>query len=493
MCTRLYLCLLSLLLSSWARAADEPNVLVIFTDDHRFSGVHSLAGGQVQTPNIDRLSEEGFVFTQAFLQGSMHPATCIPSRHMLLTGRSLFDLEGRGYTIPPSSTMMGEAFRDAGYRTYHVGKWHNDTQALARSADKGIMVKEGKPYLEDQFRMPIKDWDPSGVFSRDEAYLFVYDESGATVRRGVTDADERGPTGTEADGPHSSNLFADGAIELIGKHDPGKPFFMYLAFFAPHDPRQAPEAYRALYPAESIGLPPSYRPQHPFDNGEMSIRDEQLAPWPRTVEVVQQELADYYAIITHMDAQVGRVLEALEASGQADNTIIVFAGDSGLAVGNHGLMGKQSLYDEDGIHVPLIFGGKLEGHGTRLPAFAYTYDVFPTLCELAGIDIPKSVTGTSLAPILNGEVDAVRNFTYHAYKDWMRAYRRGDFKLIEYFRKTGDEEASRGSRVTQLFNLADDPWETTDLSFRREYQSQLRQMQTEMRETALELDDDIQF
>jgi arylsulfatase A-like enzyme len=116
---------------------------------------------------------------------------------------------------------------------------------------------------------------------------------------------------------------------------------MYLAFHAPHDPRQAPEAYRALYPPESIKLPPSYLPQHPFDNGEMTIRDERLPPWPRTPAIARQELADYYAIITHLDTQIGRVLAALEQSGQADNTIIVFAGDSGLGVGNHGLMGKQ--------------------------------------------------------------------------------------------------------------------------------------------------------
>lgn len=263
------------------RAAERPNVLVIYTDDHRFSGVHALGGLQVQTPHMDRLAEEGFVFTRAYLQGSMHPATCIPSRHMFLTGRSLFDLEGRGSTIPPSSTMMGEAFGQAGYQTYHVGKWHNDAASLARSAGTGEPVM-GFAYLRDHFRMPLFEWDAAGNYPREAAYLLTYADDGSIIRRPISPEDKKEPSGSEADGPHSSEIFADGAIDLIEKQDPEQPFFMYLAFHAPHDPRQAPEAYKALYPPESIELPPSYLPQHPFDNGEMTVRDERLAAWPRT-------------------------------------------------------------------------------------------------------------------------------------------------------------------------------------------------------------------
>lgn len=473
-----------------AASPERPNVLLIFTDDHRFSGVHALSGLPVQTPNIDRLASTGVVFTKTYLQGSMSGATCIPSRHSLLTGRGVFDMEGNGSHIPTSSIMAGEAFRGAGYRTYHVGKWHNDRQALARFADDGRAVR-AFAYLKDHFRMPIYDWDPSGAYPSENAYLPFYDEAGQVARRPLNDQDQPGPTGTEKDGPHSSELIAEGAIDLIQQHNSETPFFMYLAFHAPHDPRQSPEAYRQLYPPESIKLPPSYLPQHPFDNGDMAIRDEKLAPWPRTPEIVRQELADYYAIITHMDAEIGRVLDALEASALADNTIIVFAGDSGLAVGNHGLMGKQSLYDDSGIHVPLIFSGAIKGEGKRIPALSYLHDVFPTLCELVGIEIPESVTGLSLAPVMDGKHSQVRDHTYHAYKQLMRAYRKGDFKLIEYF-PAPDRGVVRGSRVTQLFHLAEDPWETTDVSFYPDHQKRLKELQAEMQAVAKEVGDAIE-
>ncbi len=366
--------------------------------------------------------------------------------------------------------------------------WHNDIESLSRSADTGQAIM-GKPYLRDHFRMPFKDWDLTGAFPDDEAYLLVYNKAGETVRRGLTDKDEKGAFATEADGPHSSGIFASSAIDLINQHDSELPFFMYLAFHAPHDPRQAPEAYRALYPPESIELPPSYLPQHPFDNGEMTIRDELLAPWPRTPEIVRRELANYYAIISHMDSQIGRVLDALDASGKGENTIIVFAGDSGLGVGNHGLIGKQNLYDEDGIHVPLVFAGKLNGGGMRLPAFSYIHDVFPTLCDLAGVEVPESVTGMSLAPLIRGEAVQVRESTYHAYKDLIRAYRKGDFKLIEHFQVADKKGKVTGSRVTQLFNVTEDPWETTDLSFLSEYREQVELMLDEMQDVATQLGD----
>ncbi|HKL20284.1 MAG TPA: sulfatase-like hydrolase/transferase, partial [Tichowtungia sp.] len=351
----------------------------------------------------------------------------------------------------------------------------------------------GFAYLRDHFRMPLFDWDPSGQYSKESAYLLTYDDEGKVIRRSITDEDKKEPSGTEADGPHSSEIFADGAIDLIKTHDSDHPFFMYLAFHAPHDPRQAPEAYRQLYPLESIELTPSYLPQHPFDNGEMTIRDEALAPWPRTPEIARQHLAAYYAIITHLDAQIGRVLAALESSGKADNTIIVFAGDSGLAVGNHGLMGKQNLYDEDGIHVPLVFAGKLKGGGKRIPAFSYLHDVFPTLCQLADVETPESVSGKSLVPLIRGEADQVRESTYHAYRNLMRAYRKGDFKLIEYFKGADRKGVVQGSRVTQLFNVKEDPWEMTDLSFLPEYRELVKQMQNGMKLEAKKLGDELQF
>lgn len=477
------------------KTKDKPNVLLIYTDDHRYSGIHVLGGQAVKTPNIDALAESGIIFDNAFLMGSFSGATCIPSRAMLNTGRQLFQLDGQGKTIPKEHTTIGEAFQKAGYSTYMVGKWHQDNASLARSFNSGGKVMGRGIYLVDHFRMPYHDFDETGEFPRDEAYLLVYDENGKRKRREITNDEKRGPIADEHFGPHTSEVFAESAVQFIEAYKKRNPFFMYLAFHAPHDPRQAPKEYRDMYPDESMQLLPSYMPQHPFDNGHMYLRDEQLAPWPRTPGIARKQLADYYAIITHLDAQIGKVIAALKESGQYENTIIVLAGDSGLGVGNHGLLGKQNVYDEDGIHVPFIIsGGQAPMHGIRNASFCYIHDIFPTICDLAGVDIPQSVTGQSLKPVIEGKTRSVRDYTYHAYRTFQRAYRKGDFKLIEYVRapnydKKTKEEYWTGSRVTQLFNVKNDPWETQDLSWHPEYKELLVKMRKVMKEKAVELGD----
>ena len=479
-----------------AQKEKRPNVLVIHTDDHRYTGVHALGGQAVRTPHLDRLASEGIAFTNAYLQGSFSGATCIPSRAMLLTGRNLFQLDGQGRNIPADHTTMGEAFMDAGYYAYHVGKWHQDAKVLARSFHSGAKVCGMPAYLTDQFRMPYSDWDANGNYSRENCYLLEYKEDGERVRRPLTPEDKRGPTGTEKTGPHVSTVLVDETVAFVRDHKNEQPFFLYLAFPTPHDPRQAPAQYKAMYPEDEIALLPSYLPQHPFDNGHIVLRDELLAPWPRTEQVARQHLSDYYAIITHLDAQIGRVIKALRESGQYDDTIIVMAGDSGLAVGNHGLLGKQSIYHEDGIHIPLILSGGAiaeTNKGRREDALCYNYDIMPTLCELAGIETPASVTGKSLVPILNGNQGEVRDHTYHAYRQHQRAYRTGDFKLIEYV-KAPDFHKNRGdfvagSRVTQLFNLAKDPWETFNLADFPEYQDTVEMLRAKMKARATELGD----
>ncbi|MEM9849407.1 MAG: sulfatase-like hydrolase/transferase, partial [Bacteroidota bacterium] len=273
-----------------------------------------------------------------------------------------------------------------------------------------------------------------------------------------------------------------------------QPYFMYLAFHAPHDPRQAPVDYKAMYPTESIKLPPSYLSQHPFDNGHLFLRDEALAPWPRTPKIACQELADYYAIITHLDAQIGKVIAALKASGQYENTLIVLAGDSGLAVGNHGLLGKQNIYDEDGLHVPFILsGGIIKAKGQNIHALSYIHDIFPTICDLVDIEIPKTLLGKSLLPVIEGKQTQIRDYTYHAYRQFQRAYRKGDYKLIEYVRAKDrnkkEGEFVAGSRVTQLFHIKNDPWETQDLSFFPEHRKRVLEMREKMQQRAIELGD----
>ena len=472
----------------------KPNILLIYTDDHRYTGVQSLGGQFVQTPHIDLLKNEGFAFRNAYLMGSFSGATCIPSRASLLTGKHLFELEQPGRRLPEEHTTIGEQFQEAGYNTHIVGKWHQDKASLARSFDSGDTIMGLDAYLVDHYRMPLWDWDPSGAFKREDAYLLEYDDQRKVFRRPLTEDDKPGPTGTERTGPHTSEIFADRAIDYIKSYDKSDPFFMYLAFHAPHDPRQAPQKYKDLYPEDDIELPPSYMSEHPFDNGHIVLRDEELAPWPRTPEIIRKELSDYHAIITHLDAQIGRVIATLKENGSYENTLIILAGDSGLAAGCHGLLGKQNIYDEDGIHVPLIFsGGYLKEQGQDSEALCYIHDIFPTICDLAGIDIPESVGGKSLLPVIEGETEQVRDYTYHAYMQYQRAYRKGDYKLIEYVKSPGRDwkrgDVIRGSRVTQLFNYKKDPWETRNLAYFPEYADILESMKIGMRQTAEKLGD----
>ncbi|WP_346880925.1 sulfatase-like hydrolase/transferase [uncultured Algibacter sp.] len=466
----------------------QPNVLLIYTDDHRFTGVHALGGQDVKTPNIDALANQGLVFTNTYLMGAFTGATCMPSRAQLLSGRNLFDLDGNGHKIPKEHITIGEMFQKSGYQSHIIGKWHQDNKSLARTFNGGSHIMSRGVYLQDQFRMPLWDWKPNGNYKKEDGYILVYNKAGEIVRRTISKDDKKAPISTEIDGPHTSEIYAESASKFINKRDKKTPFFLYLAFHAPHDPRQAPEKYKAMYPEDSIQLPPSYMPQHPFDNGHMTVRDEKLDDFPRTPSIARKHLSDYYAIITHLDAQIGKVISTLKKTRQYENTIIVLAGDSGLGVGNHGLLGKQNLYDEDGIHVPFIISGKVKGFGKKLKAYSYIHDIYPTICDLAGLDIPKTVTGTSLLPIIKGEKTQVRDYTYHAYRQHQRAYRKGDYKLIEFVKAPDTDHHKNkiisGSRTTLLFNIKKDPWETTNLAFLETHQDILKTLRIEMKEVA---------
>jgi arylsulfatase A-like enzyme len=282
-------------------------------------------------------------------------------------------------------------------------------------------------------------------------------------------------------------VFTDAAIDFIRDYPEsedaaaGRPFFLYLAHIAPHDPRQYPARFTRRYTAESVSLPENFATRHPFDNGELLIRDELLEAHPRRPEAVRQHIADYYALIAYIDEEIGRLLGALEASGQAENTIIVFSGDNGLAVGQHGLMGKQNLYDHS-LRVPLILAGPGIPAAKKTDAWCYLLDLFPTLCDLTGLSIPETVEGVSLRAAIEDPGRAIRDTLHFAYKAVQRGVRMGDLKLIEYV--VGDD------RTTQLFDLADDPGETTNLAAEPRYaetlaglREQLRRWQSQLHDT----------
>ena len=452
----------------------RPNILFFFTDDQRFDTLGALNSPTVITPNLDALLARGTAFTNGYIMGGSSGAVCMPSRAMLMTGRTLYHIERQGQEIPEDHALLGEALRQAGYRTFGTGKWHNGPRAYARSFSDGAEIFFGG--MGDHWNVPACDFDLTGRY--EQRIHQTTDFHTQTVRQWTADHIRAGV--------HSSELFADATIDFLRKSrdeeaESHTPFFAYVSFMAPHDPRTMPREYLDLYDPDEVDLPASFMPEHPFDNGELRIRDEVLAAFPRTEAEVRQHIAAYYAMITHADAQIGRVLEALKESGEADNTIVVFAGDNGLAVGRHGLMGKQSCYDHS-VHVPLVFAGPGVPRGETRDAFAYLLDIFPTLCDLTGVDLPETVEGRSLVPALRDPAEGVRDHLLFAYRHLHRAVRGERYKLIEY--------VVDGARTTQLFDLVDDPQELRDLSGDPACAGQIEALRGELRHWQSELGDD---
>jgi arylsulfatase A-like enzyme len=245
----------------------------------------------------------------------------------------------------------------------------------------------------------------------------------------------------------------DDTIDFLeDKRDRARPFFIYLGLPCPHDPRWSTKQFRDLYDPTKLPLPKNYKPVHPHNIGNMTIRDERLEAWPRTPDAIRRHLHDYYALISSMDHDIGRLLDALDKLSLTDNTIIVFSSDQGLALGSHGLMGKQSIY-EDVMKVPMLFSGPNISKGSS-KAFAYIHDIFPTICDIAKTQIPPALDGKSLLPIINSTKKDVRSLAMLAYKNSQRSVRDKQWKLIQFPQ----------INVTELYNLKTDPHETINLA-----------------------------
>lgn len=444
---------------------DRPNILFFFTDDQRFDTIRALGNDRIVTPNMDRLVARGTAFTHAHIPCGTSGAVCMPSRAMLHSGRSLFHLAGAGESIPREHTTLGEALRAAGYRTFGTGKWHNGRESFHRSFAAGDEIVFGG--MADHWNVPAYHFDPTGRY---DTRCLVTPEPFKSNRTVARDCDHIHA------GRHSTELIADSALAFLDAPPSDAPFFLYVSFLAPHDPRTMPQRYRDLYPPESIELPASFMGGHPFDNGDLHVRDEELAAFPRDPGEIRRHIAEYYAMITHLDDQLGRLTSALEARGLLDSTIVVLAGDNGLALGRHGLMGKQNCYDHS-VRVPLVFAGPGVPQGRRTDAFAYLFDIFPTLCDLTGTPTPPTVDGTSLVPAMRRPEEKVRDSLFFAYTGMHRAVRDRQWKLIEYVVKGRHN-------MTQLFDLQADPDELNNLAAHPALQPRVNALREQLRSHA---------
>jgi len=442
-------------------ANERPNFLVIITDDQSIDTINAFGNDAINTPNINRLAQSGMAFTHVFNQGSWSGAVCAPSRQMINTGRNLHftgfqpkspshkDKKSGGNKSP--YPLWGETFKNAGYETFITGKWHVGEDALKRSFDIGKAVHEaGMPHLS----------------------------KGGQWKPWLTDFGDKIKWQKKQVNQHTSEAFADAAVGYLNSKAQrnNNPFLMYVAFTAPHDPRQSPQSYVDKYPAESMLLPESYMPYHPFDAGDYNNRDEALMTFPRTEQQTKEFIGEYYAMIEHMDHQIGRILESLETANFADNTYIIFTSDHGLAVGKHGLAGKQNMYDHS-IRAPFIMVGKDIPANTQAKGMFYLNSLFATTAELANIDLPDTVQGPSILPIIKGEREVMNDYIYGSYRHFQRMARSHRYKLIYY----------PMLKKNVLFDLQNDPWELTDISKNQgsdkiiaELSSKLEEMKTEV-------------
>ncbi len=464
------------------RDGKRPNVLLLLTDDLTFSAVQALGNATVNTPNMDRLVENGTTFSHAYNMGAWSGAVCVASRAMLITGRSLWDAhayEQNQRDLVDRGEMWSLLMKKAGYRTYMSGKWHIQSDPVLLF-DRVKDVRPGMP--EDGFnrrkfieaitsgnmsKMPLGYNRPLG--SHDTAWVPWDKRLGGYWEGGV----------------HWSEVLADNTIQFLNEAKADStPFFMYIAFNAPHYQRQSPKAYVDRYPLDSIPLPKAYMPENPYRSDEIGLqlgqRDESLAPFPRTEFAIKTHLSEYYAIISHLDTQIGRILDALQASGEASHTYIIFTSDHGLAMGNHGLMGKQSLYDHS-IRVPFVVVGPDVPKGAVIDANIYLQDAMATALDIGGVKKPDYLAFNSVLPFIRGERTAsYYPAVYGGYRTHQRMIRKDGFKLIVY--------PNLGTSL--LFDVNADPHELHDLSQDTSYRERkqalfdgLIDLQTELRDS----------
>lgn len=433
-----------------AEEPQRPNIIFLFADDQRADTIGAHGNPHIRTPNLDRLAAEGFSFRRNYCAGSFSGAVCVASRSMLMTGRHWMNLpKSKPQSNWGDSTVLPALLAESGgYNSFIVGKWHNGKGTLDKSFSNGRSIYMGGMVNHADFQ--VQDLTDGKLSPKRKA------------------------------GGFSSTVFADEAVEFIQTAGKDRPYFLYVAFTAPHDTRNPPEKYRKAYYKNRPPLPANFLPQHPFRNAPQSTsgRDESLAPWPRTKEVISDQLCEYYGLVTHLDEQVGRILGAVKESPQADNTIVIYTADHGLAMGSHGLLGKQNVYEQS-MRCPLIVSGLGVPKGESSNAMTYVHDLYATICDFADIPTPGRVDSRSLLSIMNGKQTRVRDSLFLPFQDNQRTVRDDIWKLHIYPK----------INHTLLFDLSIDPHEMTNLAADPDYHEDLLRMQKLMNSWRTKLGD----
>ncbi len=439
---------------SMASSSEQrPDILFIFVDDMTFDGLNALGDRQIISPNFDKLVKSGVRFVNNYNMGGWNGAISQASRTQLMTGMGIWNAyseqeRDQFQSLVDQRTLWPLVMADAGYKTYHTGKWHMSHVTPYKIFDKaegvsGGMMKDHYVFKQPTNGVPNTYLGYERPLSRDDDSWQPWDTSNGGFWK--------------EDGTHWSVMQADFLINYMRENkNSSDPLFMTIAFNAPHDPRQSPKEFVDMYDVDKIKVPESFQPEHP--NMELmgcgkTLRDEELAPWPRTEYAIQKHRQEYYALITHLDTQIGRIMEELERSGRAENTLIVFTADNGLALGKHGLLGKQNMY-EHSLKVPLVFAGLGLPKNEERTQLTYMQDLVPTVMEIVGIEKPKNMDFVSELNVLkDGKQPSNHEAIYGGYLDVQRMVRNERYKLFLIPK----------AKTAHLYDVVKDPNEMKDL------------------------------
>lgn len=445
---------------SVAMEKSRPNIILLESDDHHFEALGCM-GDPVETPNLDRLTARGILFRNNVCQGT----ACAPSRNALLTGSYPHNTgvyHNQDGNMPAGIWTFPQALQQAGYSTAMIGKNHfkpptefterinlkpydlilEETRALGFDYLHSIA---GKVSAASPSKANRADLDPYRNYLKDKGLLdeLIQDY---TEKRGNSRAEPTHASVLSED-DYQDTYIARQTIEWIEQYEEEKPFFAWVDFVAPHPPADAPEPYAGMYDWEEMRKPLP----RPDDAGPPK-------GWLREAddELFQRFRAAYYAMITCLDAQIGEILDTLDEKGLTENTVIVFTGDQGSLLGDHGLWGKGSFY-KGSINSPLIVAGPDSFRsGEEVTRPVELIDLAPTFLELA--DAPKDdidrCEGQSLLPLLTGDGNYTRNAAFaEEYESKMIVNER--WKFIR------DPEGDK------LFDMENDPEELSNLASRK--------------------------
>jgi iduronate 2-sulfatase len=444
-------------------ASDKPNILLICVDDLK-PMLGCYGDTTIKSPNIDRLAARGMRFDCAYC----NQAVCAPSRNALLTGLrpqtiGIYDLGTNFRKAVPNAITLPQYFKAHGYHTEGLGKIYHS----------------GHGNHDDAASWSVPHWNANIVHYA----LAENRSSNSQSREAALFANARGDDAKElprgaayesadvADNVYPDGLLADEAIQRLetAASSPDTPFFIAVGFLKPHLPFCAPKKYWDMYDPASFKLadrktPPDGAPPFaPTNWGELRNYANMPEKGPVSDEVARKLIHGYHAAVSFSDAQIGRVLDAVDKNGLAKNTIIVLWGDHGWHLGDHGMWCKHTNYEE-ATHIPLLVidPRATHSHG-HTSALVESVDLYPTLCDLAGLPVPTGLDGASFNTVLQDTTAKTKDAVLHVYprgKLLGRSVRTARYRLVEW----KEPGASRDTAVLELYDYESDPGENKNLA-----------------------------